>query len=296
MLSVVSYPERGKGGRSSYRGNCSPKLIEDIINQYHIGSLCDFMVGSGTTEEVCKRMDVPGTYLDLNRGFDMIDMDIPVRAENIFFHPPYDNIITYSDSMYAASDVIDKFGFDPRTNDLSRCADWNEFIEKLNYCVMKQFDSMEKGGRMFVLMGDVKKQGKLFSMLCDIAKPGTLEQIIIKMQHNCVSYRKSYGGPFVPLVHEYLMVLKKENAISYQIKMSRDIEVDIRDSQTVTWRDVIAGILEDAGKCLLLSEIYASVEGHRKCDNNQNWKAKVRQTLYLYDIFVRNESEQWSVA
>ena len=34
MLSVVSYPERGNGGRNYYRGNCSPKMIEDIIKQY----------------------------------------------------------------------------------------------------------------------------------------------------------------------------------------------------------------------------------------------------------------------
>lgn len=31
MESVVSYPDRGNGGRSSYRGNYSPLLIEDII-------------------------------------------------------------------------------------------------------------------------------------------------------------------------------------------------------------------------------------------------------------------------
>ena len=52
MQSVVSYPDRGRFGKSSYRGNCSGKLIEDIIDQYHLSSLSDFMVGSGTTEDV----------------------------------------------------------------------------------------------------------------------------------------------------------------------------------------------------------------------------------------------------
>lgn len=29
LTSIVSYPERGTGGNNRYRGNCSPKLIED---------------------------------------------------------------------------------------------------------------------------------------------------------------------------------------------------------------------------------------------------------------------------
>lgn len=36
MKSIVSYPDRGQGGRNSYRGNCSPRMIEDIIEQYQI--------------------------------------------------------------------------------------------------------------------------------------------------------------------------------------------------------------------------------------------------------------------
>ena len=31
LTSIVSYPERGTGGNNRYRGNCSPKLIEDLI-------------------------------------------------------------------------------------------------------------------------------------------------------------------------------------------------------------------------------------------------------------------------
>lgn len=94
MKSIVSYPERGEGGKNSYRGNCSPKLIEDIIAQYKIKELSDFMVGGGTTEDVCKTLGVQGTFLDLNRGFDMVSMDIPDRPANLFWHPPYDDSAT----------------------------------------------------------------------------------------------------------------------------------------------------------------------------------------------------------
>lgn len=31
LTSIVSYPERGTGGNNRYRGNCSPKLIEDAF-------------------------------------------------------------------------------------------------------------------------------------------------------------------------------------------------------------------------------------------------------------------------
>ena len=31
LTSIVSYPERGAGGNNRYCGNCSPKLIEDLI-------------------------------------------------------------------------------------------------------------------------------------------------------------------------------------------------------------------------------------------------------------------------
>lgn len=155
MNSIVSYPERGQYGKNSYRGNCSGKLIEDIIDQYKIKSLSVFMVGSGTTEDVIKARNLSGCFADLNRGFDMMNMDIPERADNIFWHPPYHDMIVYSGQQYSDAEVMAKFGFDPKANDLSRCASWEEFVQKMNHCMLKQFASLEKGGRMFVLMGDM---------------------------------------------------------------------------------------------------------------------------------------------
>lgn len=35
LTSIVSYPERGEGGSNRYRGNCSPRLIEDLIRFFH---------------------------------------------------------------------------------------------------------------------------------------------------------------------------------------------------------------------------------------------------------------------
>lgn len=294
MLSIVNYPNRGKGGENTYRGNCSPLLIEDLINQYPIKNLNDFMCGSGTTEDVCQKKGVETHCYDLNRGYDMLEMEIPVRSENIFFHPPYWDIITYSDVMYPAEKGMEQFGFDPRKNDLSRCKEWKDFVKKMNYCMMKQFTSLEKGGRMFVLMGDIKKQGRLYSMLCEIIKPGSMEQILVKTQHNCMSYRKKYSGNFIPIVHEYLMVIRKDSSIIFPIGYFSNYKFDIRDSKSSTWRDVIASIMEEAEE-VTLSYLYKQMEGHKKCENNHYWKEKIRQTLQKYVEFESVERGIWKL-
>lgn len=297
MNSVVSYPDRGEGGRSSYRGNCSPRFVEDIIHQYKIRSMSDYMVGSGTTEDVCKRLGVTGTYLNLNRGWDMMSMEIPDRPENIFWHPPYGGMIVYSDEQYSAKDVINKYGFDPREHDLSRAKNWDEFVVMLNHCILKQFASLEKGGRLFCLMGDWKQKGKLYSMLCDIVKPGTLEQIIIKMQHNCVSDRRTYSNSnFVPIVHEYCMVVRKDAPLLIEVSFPKKLSFDVRDREHITWRDVVAAILEEAGRPMTLDQIYSQVDGHKKTEQNRDWKAKVRQTLQLWPGFQHNGPGVWSLS
>ena len=51
LTSIVSYPERGTGGNNRYRGNCSPKLIEDLIGFFKPAEICDYMCGSGTTQD-----------------------------------------------------------------------------------------------------------------------------------------------------------------------------------------------------------------------------------------------------
>lgn len=289
MLSIVSYPERGEYGNNRYRGNCSGKLIEDIIEQYKLKGLSDFMVGSGTTEDVTKALGLRGNFADLNRGYDMMSMEIPERAENIFWHPPYHSMVQYSDSMYSSKEVENKFGLSSETiasHDLSRCNSWEEFIEALNYCMMKQFASLEKGGRMFTLMGDMKKNGVLYSMLSDIAKPGTLEQIIIKQQHNCVSDGRQYSGRFVPIVHEYLMVTRKDSDLIIPVSTTIKKQVDIRDCLSASWRDVLIAVLKEQ-KQAKLEDIYIQLQGRKKTSQNPHWREKVRQTLQNEKYFSR---------
>ncbi len=281
LTSIVSYPERGEGGNNRYRGNCSPKLIEDLIGFFKPNEICDYMCGSGTTKAAADKMGVSSHLYDLHSGFDIMNCDIPERPEFIFWHPPYWDIIKYSDVMYKASDVKQRYGYNPKVLDLSRIESWDRFVEAMNYAMMKQYTSLEKGGRMAVLMGDIKKKGKLYSMISEIIKPGTLENIIIKAQHNCFSDQVQYTGKFIPILHEYVMIVRKDTPMLIPVIMAKKADVDIRDMSGATWRDVIAAVMEQSSEPVTLSFLYEKIEPHKKAQQNQWWREKIRQTLQI---------------
>lgn len=296
LTSIVSYPERGEGGNNKYRGNCSPKLIEDLIGFFKPSEICDYMCGSGTTGAAAAKCGISSKLYDLHSGFDMMNSEIPDRPEFIFWHPPYWDIIKYSDVMYRASDVQNRYGYNPCQFDLSRIAEWDEFVKAMNYAMMKQFSALEKGGRIAVLMGDIKKKGTLFSMLAEITKPGTLENIIIKAQHNCFSDNIQYSGKFIPILHEYVMIVRKDDALSYPILLSEKRKLDIRDMPGATWKDIVASVLESATGPVTLSWLYEQIEPHKKAQNNQWWKEKIRQTLQIYPShFMSSGRGLWSL-
>lgn len=172
LTSIVSYPERGNGGNNQYRGNCSPKLIEDLIRFFKPHEICDYMCGSGTSRDAANAMKIKSHIYDLHSGFDIMNSDIEERPEFIFWHPPYWDIIKYSDIMYSASDVQKQYGYDPKKSDLSRIQKWEDFVKAMNYAMMKQFTALEKGGRMAVLMGDIKKKGNF-----TVCLPKSLNQV-----------------------------------------------------------------------------------------------------------------------
>ena len=294
MKSIVSYPERGTGGKNSYRGNCSPLLIEDLILQYKPDNIADYMCGGGTTEDVARRMGIPSSCYDLNRGFDLLNHEIKEKPSMIFWHPPYQNIIRYAGEQYNAEEIIKKYGFDPRKSDLSRHSNWEDFLKELDYCTVKQFAALEKGGRMAILVGDIKKKRKLYSMILEMSKPGTIEQIIIKAQHNCVSDGVQYSGEsFVRIAHEYLLVLRKDHSLIFNFQITRNIPGDIRDLKIPTWKDIVVAVMEEKHEPVTLKELYEAVEGHKRTQTNQNWQEKIRQTLHMYNEFEAIERGVW---
>ena len=288
LTSIVSYPERGQGGNNRYRGNCSPKLIEDLIRFFKPHEICDYMCGNGTSRDAANAMRIKSHIYDLHNGFDIMNSDIEERPEFIFWHPPYWDIIKYSDVMYSASDVQKQYGYDPKQSDLSRIRELDDFVKAMNYAMMKQFTALEKGGRMAVLMGDIKKQGKLYSMLAEIIKPGTLENIIIKAQHNCFSDQTRYSGNFIPILHEYVMIVRKDDPLIYPIKATKTYKTDIRDMPGAVWRDVVAAVMEQCDGAVPLSYLYEQIESHQKAKKNRWWKEKIRQTLQCNPAHFRH--------
>ena len=149
----------------------------------------------------------------------------------------------------------------------------------MNYAMMKQFASLEKGGRVAVLMGDIKKKGKLYSMLSEIIKPGTLENIIIKAQHNCVSDKTTYSGTFIPISHEYVMIVRKDESLIIPVITAKQYITDMRDIKEASWKDVIASILEKSDSEVSLAYLYEQLADHKKTRTNKWWREKIRQTL-----------------
>lgn len=277
MKSIVRYNERGTGGNNQYRGNCSPKLIEDLIGQYRLSNISDYMCGSGTTKDVAVKSGIQAHTYDLNMGFDLINDEIKERNDFIFWHPPYWDIIKYSGNMY---------GENPHPSDISHIKDYKDFMDITNELLFKQFASLKTGGRMAILMADVKKQGRLYSMLLDMVKPGMLEQIVIKEQFNTWSERQSYKGNFIPIIHEYLLILKRDNPFIETLKITNDIHFDIRDSKMATWKDVVMAVFEKHKRALSLNDLYQELDGHKKAKTNNHYKAKIRQIVQTPE-FVR---------
>ncbi|MCD8362825.1 MAG: hypothetical protein LUC98_07690 [Lachnospiraceae bacterium] len=132
-------------------------------------------------------------------------------------------------------------------------------------------------------------------MLFGIAKPGTVEQVVIKQQYHCTSDRTAYrSGSFIPLAHEYLLILRKELPFTLDYQITRTVRLSMQDSLSVTWKDVVAAVLKEEGN-ISLQELYTCVEGFKKCKGNPFWKEKIRQTLYRYNCFSKKESGCWAL-
>lgn len=303
--TLLNFPDRGPWGSNKYRGNCSGWIHAFLLAQYKPKKMAELFAGSGTGSDVCKDYGIPYIGADLNpnpvRGnilvCNAITDDVPdafYTADMLFMHPPYSEMIRipYAGFMYK----------DP-TGELSKSdlgqMPWKEFIDTLNKVVMKYYAAMPRGGRMSILMGDVKRQGKLYSMLADIVKPGSLEQILIKGQHNCVSDARSYTGRgFVPIQHEYLLVTRKDDGYIIAFSLPKSYATDIRDSKTATWKDVVYAAMQRlGGSCNRLDTLYEEIGSYKKAkEATLDWKAQVRKILQISGLFTSDARGAWSLA
>ncbi len=233
MTTVWSFPERGDWAthNAKYRGNWSPYIPRNIILRYSKENdiVLDQFVGSGTTMVETKLLNRKGIGIDIN------PVAIEITREHLKFqrpdythfepkillgdarnlsvlsdesvdlvctHPPYANIIQYSEDV---------------ENDLSHL-ELKFFIPEMEKVAKESYRVLKKNKFCAILIGDSRKNGHMQHMGFDVLKVFEtagfkLKETIIKEQHNCkaTGYWKmnSVKYNFLLIAHEYLFVFRK---------------------------------------------------------------------------------------
>ena len=122
----------------------------------------------------------------------------------ILNHPPYADIIKYSDKQIA--------------EDLSNIHDLDAFCDEYQRVIKEMFRVLKPDRYCAVLIGDTRRK-KLYQPLAYkvmqrfLDSGFVLKEDIIKHQHNCKAtgfwVRKSKEANFLLIMHEHLFVFKK---------------------------------------------------------------------------------------
>lgn len=85
------------------------------------------------------------------------------------------------------------------------------FQQQLRIGYQRFFECLAPGGRLVILMGDLRRRGVYEPLTIDVARLDRqhIEGILIKIQHNTSSGQISYGGNFVPILHETLTIFRQ---------------------------------------------------------------------------------------
>lgn len=290
LTSFMAFPERGVGGNNQWRGNCSPEVIYSIAKyvldtkKYYGKDTKDFTVldpmsGSGTTKDAVDRLGVKSVLYDLNPqapvgkgNWNALKNDVEDSADLIFFHPPYHSIIQYSGNVWGK----------PHPDDLSRCENYGDFIEKLNFVIKKLYTALRKDGRLAILVGDIRWKGNFYSMQHNMMRMGRFESFIVKAQFNCVSDNRRYAKPFIPITTEYMLIYQKEDpfVITFSKRIGNKIDLSKKDIDVLTWHHLIRSTLETVGGEAKLCVLYDMLKNHPKAQKNEHYRERIRATIY----------------
>jgi hypothetical protein len=283
MLSTTIFtsPQREagiSGGRAEWRGNHPPTLSREVFEWLKPRMIADPMCGSGTTGDVAKQMGIGCWSGDLQTGFNLLADEIPAPADLVWVHPPYWDIILYSGQVW---------GKEAHPDDLSRCPDYDTFIRRLDQAHYNAYQAVRSGGHLAILVGDVKRKGLLYSIQRDMRWYGEPVQVIIKLQHNVQSSTKSYGGNFVAIQHEYLIITRKPsqsaNAWLLSVRLGQTREIDQRGLERQGWRSIVWTALSALGGRGELQAIYQQANSHTRVKlaetKGTDWQAIIRRVL-----------------
>lgn len=231
MNTVWSFPKRGNWAThdAKWRGNWSPYIPRNLILRYSMEGdlILDQFAGGGTTLVEAKLLgrDIIGVDINdesLERCREKIDFEwenggkVYLKkgdARNLNFinnesidlictHPPYANIIKYSENI---------------EGDLSLLS-VNDFLKEIRLVAMECYRVLKKGKFCTILMGDTRQKGHVIPMSFEVMKifedvGFKTKEIIIKEQHNCRATgfwkTNSIKYNFLLLAHEYLFVFRK---------------------------------------------------------------------------------------
>jgi hypothetical protein len=296
-MSIMSFPDRGPWGKSSWRGNFSGHVVKALIHQTKPTFFIDAMMGSGTSVDVAKDMGVECLGLDLHSGFNILKHSILERAGGreaclVLTHPPYGQMIRYS------SDV---WGTEAHPDDLSHCTSDEDFHEKMHIALLNQRQATKPGGYYATVIGDLRSKGKYVSYQAEmIARmpADELASVQIKLQHNTMSGSRSYAPMKMPRIeHEYVIVWMKPKRI---ITLLQTLATSARQQHSRmlgTWRAIVKQALIQMGGKASLPELYEFVAQAKpeQLGTNPNWQAKIRQILQQ-GPFTPLERGVWALA
>ena len=231
MNTVWSFPDRGKWAThdAKYRGNWSPYIPRNLLLRYsNEGNLIlDQFAGGGTTLVEAKLLNRNIIGVDINNNAlerckekcnfeyensgkvyfheaDARNLNF-IPDESIDFictHPPYANIIKYSEDI---------------ENDLSHLK-VKDFLIEMEKVVSESYRVLKKDKFCAILMGDTRQKGHIIPMSFEVMKifekvGFKTKEIIIKEQHNCKATgfwkTNSVKYNFLLIAHEYLFIFKK---------------------------------------------------------------------------------------
>lgn len=282
--SILSFPDRGPWGNSSYRGNCSGHVYRELFQALKPSSFCDPMMGSGTSVEVAEQLGIKAYGLDLRFGFNAVSDSILAAigdpVDLTLSHPPYGAMIRYSGSCW---------GTEKHPDDLSWCESEEAFHEKLQMVLLNQREATLAGGHYGTIIGDRRYDGRYVSYQAEaIARMPSdeLVAVLIKCQHNVQSSRKAYAAMRLPrIAHEYVLIWQKRQRQTFELLKCLAVQAGgrLRD----TWRAIVHMCLVQLGGHASLVDIYEAVRAaaDERCASNRHWQAKVRQIL--------NQSRDW---
>ena len=232
MTTHWSFPNRGNWAThdAKWRGNWSPYIPRNIILRYskEHDVVLDQFVGGGTTLVEAKLLNRNIIGVDINdvalqRCKEKVDFEYKQSNSKVIIkkgdarelnfignesidlictHPPYANIINYSDDL---------------ENDLARL-NIKDFLIQMEKVANESYRVLKKGKFCAILMGDTRQKGNMIPMsfkVMEIFKKSgfTLKEIIIKEQHNCKATgfwkTNSIKYNFLLIAHEYLFIFKK---------------------------------------------------------------------------------------